>query len=743
MITPQSDIRASVSSSMAGATPFGAGMNGGDSDHASKSAAGASGNGSEQETYDALCERYAAVTDLDWPDFRDNEIHRLHPRKVTKGALEDIRKEGKRRQREREKARRKQEQDDAAYNANCAPESDDGGYISFGRYRMELDHKSRPGLYYANESGEPSFVCAAFRVLSENRDGQSQAWGLQLEIKDRDGRPHRISVPKSEIVADPITVKRRLADGGLDFGPRNMSDVLLDYLSQVKTSARTTVVNRCGWHDTAGGLVYVQSDQTIGDTGGDDVVLQADSPIGGAFADRGTVAEWRDNVAAVARDNSRLILAISTAFAGPLLDVAGQDGCGVNLEGASKIGKTTAMLMGVSVWGPRKHMLTWRATSNGLEGIAAAHNDCTLFLDELGQAEVREIGPTAYMLANGTGKTRSRRDGIARQPLSWRLLFLSTGEVGINARLAEVGQKSKAGQEVRLIGVPADAGQKHGIFEDLHGCADLDALANKIREAVALYHGTAGPAFVARLAIDRKNTPDKLATGLRQARDGFFKLHNITGSQGQVASVAACFALIAQAGELATGYDLTGWAKGDAVKALSTCFRAWLAARGSSEASLEQMGQIAQIRAFIGQHGDSRFQRIGIDAEENGDNAEPETYDGGPSDRRGFRVMLNRVGFRRKADSEKIDGETVDRYDYIFLRDLWASEVCKGTDPTEAAKTLRDAGYLLTDGDGRLTKKTGGLPAGLGRARCYVVSSRIMDAPETGVAPLKKGVANG
>ena len=87
----------------------------------------------------------------------------------------------------------------------------------------------------------------------------------------------------------------------------------------------------------------------------------------------------------------------------------------------------------------------------------------------MGSLDARDAGQVVYMLANGEGKARARRDGNTRPPAQWRLLFLSTGEVGITARLNEIGQKAKAGQEVRLAGVPADAGKGMGAFEDLHG----------------------------------------------------------------------------------------------------------------------------------------------------------------------------------------------------------------------------------------------------------------------------------
>ena len=112
------------------------------------------------------------------------------------------------------------------------------------------------------------------------------------------------------------------------------------------------------------------------------------------------------------------------------------------------------------------------------------------------------------------------------------------------------------------------------------------------------------------------------------------------------------------------------------------CFKAWLGDR-SITAMAETVSGIAQVRTFIAQHGDSRFQRIGKDEEENGPNAEPDDTDNGgglPGDRRPFRrVMLNRVGFRRKV------GE---RYEYLFLAEPWRDEVCKGWDARRVARDL-------------------------------------------------------
>jgi putative DNA primase/helicase len=84
------------------------------------------------------------------------------------------------------------------------------------------------------------------------------------------------------------------------------------------------------------------------------------------------------------------VLAISAAFAGPLLNLAGQEGGGVNIFGGSSQGKTTIAQAAASVWGRGSspgYVKAWRATANGLEGVAASTSDTVLMLDELGVVE--------------------------------------------------------------------------------------------------------------------------------------------------------------------------------------------------------------------------------------------------------------------------------------------------------------------------------------------------------------------
>ena len=176
-------------------------------------------------------------------------------------------------------------------------------------------------------------------------------------------------------------------------------------------------------------------------------------------------------------------------------------------------------------------------------------------------------------------------------------------------------------------------------------------------------------------------------------------------ADGQVGSVASRFALIAAAGELAIHYGVLPWPQGEARRAAAVCFQAWLGQRGNVVAG-EDAQAIAQVRAFIEAHGESRFTVLG---------AAPLNALGQPIESR----TINRVGFR-----ERIGAGEAERWDYLILPEAWRNEVCKGLDAEAAAKVLADRALLRRDPDARLTIKRS-LPDH-GRLRVYVVRGDIL-----------------
>lgn len=551
------------------------------------------------------------------------------------------------------------------------------------------------GVYFTGFDQEgnakaPLWVCAPLHIIAKTRGTKSADWGRLLEWRDPDGRPHRWAVPAELLAGDGLEVRRELMRLGLEVAPsKRARDLLSTYMQVWPVTERARCVERLGWH----GAVYVLPEEAIG-AEAEAVVFQSSAAVEPAYAQAGTAAHWRDGVATLAAGNSRMVFAIACAFAPVLAALVGEDSGGFHLRGKSSSGKSTALALAASVWGnPASFTRLWRTTTNGLEGLAAVHSDCVLILDELSQMDPKDAGDAAYLLANGQGKTRASRAGMARQPARWRLLFLSAGEESLAAMMGRAGKRSNAGQEVRLADIEADAGAGLGAFETLHGHQTGAALSLALKDGAAQHHGAVGVEWLRRVVADRVSLAERAGELVRE----FVAEHTRPDSPGQVMRVARRFGLVAAAGELAS--ELTGWKGGEAFEAVGKCFTAWLDGFGG-DSSREDRALLGQVRAFFEMHGASRFEDMAATVEQR---------------------IPNRAGFWR-------DGEDGARQ-FLVLPEVFKREVCQGFDAKAAAQVLVKAGLIQPSGDGKATRNTR-LPGIGATARVYVFTGKVWESVE-------------
>ena len=570
--------------------------------------------------------------------------------------------------------------------------------------------------------GDPieTWIGAPLYVLGKTRDTDGNSWGLLLEWNDPEGRRHTWAMPKSLLVGKDTTAwLGRLVDEGWAGAPSTKARNLLAlYLAMYETKHLVRCVDRTGWHegvfvlpdtvkksspttkslsDVSDGsdephshndLKASDKQNTMSDASdGERIVLQvrtAHNP----FRVGGTLEGWQSTIGTLARGNSRVMLPVCASLASLLLEMSGQESGGFNFIGGSSTGKTTALVAAGSVWGKGSssggYIQNWRATDNGLEGIAALHSDAVLCLDEIGQAPGRTIKEASYMLSNGMGKVRASADGSARTVKTWRIMILSTGEKGLADKIVEEGGKVQAGQLVRLVDIPADAGAGFGAFESLHGYESPQAFSEAIKQAAATHYGHAARAFIAAYlnsAEAKTEIPLFMAQGL--------ELICPKDATSQVQRVAKRFLLCAAAGEAAVKWGILPWKKKEALAAVKVCFEAWLALRGGVGAT-EDNAILEQVHLFIEQHGTSRFQDIDNPAH----------------------ICINRVGFRRKIQND---------IEFMILPECFKAEVCKGLNAKRAATLLLEHG-LLIPGEGRnLMRRSPCELPGFGRKRCYTI----------------------
>jgi len=352
------------------------------------------------------------------------------------------------------------------------------------------------------------------------------------------------------------------------------------------------------------------------------------------------------------------------------------------------------------VYGGRNYLQRWRATDNGIESLAAQHSDGLLCLDELAQMDGRVAGEAAYMLANGQGKQRANRTGGARNRLAWRLLFFSAGEIGLAEHMGEANKRTRAGQELRMIDLPADAGAGRGIFEDLHEFDSGGALSQHLTRATEATFGTAGRAWLEHLV----GRTEGLARLLRERMDAAEARIVPEMASGQVQRVGRRFALVAVAGEMATEAGLTGWPAGAAINAVHRCFKSWVEARPAGIGMSEDAQMLRQVRGWFGLHGDARF----TDWHRADDDHAPKT--------------MNRAGWRKAIKTTTGLDELVG-YEWFVLPDVFRTEACKGFSERAALRLLARLGHLHTEGRGFTCRAS---PPGADKSQVIRVKSSLL-----------------
>ena len=495
----------------------------------------------------------------------------------------------------------------------------------------------------------------------------------------------------SLLAGDGSEYRGRLLDGGLFIAPGHKArDLLTVYLQTAWPEGRALCVGRVGWQ----GKNFVLPDETIGPEDAGTVIFQTAQQSEHLLNTAGTLSEWCENVGRPCSGNSRLVIAVSCAFAGPLLSLVGAESGGIHFHGATSTGKSTALLVGGSVLGGggrNGFVQSWRNTEAAIEITAELHNDLCLYLDELAQIDAREAANTVYLLGNASGKGRGNRHLGARKRMNWSLLYVSAGEITLADHVQTAGKRTRGGAEVRLLNIDADAGAGMGLFEDLHGAESAEAFSRQLKDAARRFYGAPLRAYLAYIVKGRLETEKTV----RKCQEEFLRKYVPQDASGEVSRATQRFGLIAAGGELATQAGITGWQPGEATAAAARGLESWIANRGTMGAC-DKEAAIGQVRKFIETTGASRFQVV--------DGSEDQ-------------VVVNRAGFRRRTK----DGAT----EYLILPETFKSEVCAGFDYRMVVHALADRGFLEFQPPD-LTKNVR-IPGHRNTVRVFCVNSSILE----------------
>lgn len=555
------------------------------------------------------------------------------------------------------------------------------------------------GLYYVetNKDGEAHQVrlCGPLSVPALGRDAEGGSWGPVLEFLDRDGLRRREVIPFKLFLGEGHDGVKQLADLGLEIASgRQTLDRLKAYIVGARTERRARLVDQTGWH----GRAFVFPDGAIGEN--DELLLfRGNRRALGAYATRGSLSDWQTNIAHWANGNPRLMFCLCTPLTGPLLKPLAASSVTFNMGGESSTGKTGGITAGCSTWGPPEAQVhSWRATSNALEFTAAQHNDTLLCLDELKEVDPKEADAVVYMLSNQRGKGRAHHAGGLRESTSWRIVGLSSGEMGLADHLASAGKKHHAGQQVRFIEIAADAGAGLGMWNDVHGMLDGGkGFTEMLKKNASRYYGTAGRAFVAELVKRQDEVPR-----LWRSHDlAFAEDYKPANAGGQVLRVLSAFSLVAFAGALAAKWGIVPWAEQDVIAAAGGLFEEWLKER-PTKGNAEEAQIISHVRGVLERTWQSKFVDWARTTEDRADLSR-------------MAAVHDSLGFRKR---DVPFDESNPSYLFYITRQRFVEEFAAkgGFKHKRVASLLKARGVLVCDADSTTLRET--LPNGDPRSYC-------------------------
>jgi putative DNA primase/helicase len=439
------------------------------------------------------------------------------------------------------------------------------------------------------------WICSPLHVIAiTSRDGAD--FGRLLRFRNTLGHWCNWAMPMHLLKGSGEDLRGELLNMGVEIDP-DAFRVLNRYLQSQQPKRRMIAAASTGWH---GKRLFIMPSQNIGEG---EAIFQSESSNLDDYRKGGTLDGWQAEIGNRCVGNPILMLAVCTALAGPLLFHLKRSGGGFHIYGDSSQGKTAAEQAGASVWGHGKEfMRSWRSTSNGLEGVAALHNDTLLALDEIGEADPREIGNLVYGVTNGVGRSRATRTGAARKNQRWQLMLLSSGELTLSQHMAEAGKLSRAGQEIRMLDIRADQ-NPFGAWAELHGLLGGREFSDAILSASTTHYGHAGPAFVGKLL--ECGEVHELPTMLAELRQ-IFPIEN-----GQEGRAAERFAIVAMAGELAIAWGILPAPEGSARDAMLVLYNDWRSNQGKG---LSEDAKIRKsIRNFLSRYGEAMFSQLGVE----------------------------------------------------------------------------------------------------------------------------------
>jgi putative DNA primase/helicase len=280
---------------------------------------------------------------------------------------------------------------------------------------------------------EPLFV----KQTVQNLDTKDVHLDFCYKLK---GTYQEIKIGMGQLVPNELI---KLMSKGVDI-PHEFVKVIATYLrEQQKLAPHKVLFHQVGWHrDDQKQLVFRHNRMISAHS---DIRARNDNEQGSYNLEpKGDLVAWvemiKKEVVGHAPLETVLAFGFSSAIIGYLSHLYDDvDTMIAHLAGNSTQGKTTAALLGVSIFGMPSHKKkglgkSWNGTTNSLINMLGGNFGIPIVLDELSMSNAASLTSVLYILASGQEKARLTDTIQQRKQGMWALAILSTGELSIFER---------------------------------------------------------------------------------------------------------------------------------------------------------------------------------------------------------------------------------------------------------------------------------------------------------------------
>ncbi|HVW52735.1 MAG TPA: DUF927 domain-containing protein [Trinickia sp.] len=405
-----------------------------------------------------------------------------------------------------------------------------------------------------------------------------------------------IELPET-LLAQPRELALALINHGVEL--ESSADAIAHISAYLKSLPKAPLykrVRRDGWINPDGSGGYAFRKYIYDASGKMRIIRAADQDH--ARERKGSIDEWRACIRLLEANPLPLSI-VCFALAAPLLRPFGHSSFSVSIVGQSSSGKSTLLRLAQSLLTYPQRLATWAGTANGLLARAVDHNDLPFIVDEIGQADPRDLSQLIYDLTNGMGKLRAAPDGSAAMPSSVSTIIVTAGEESVFDRMSRIGHSPTGGHRARFVTLNVKGQQ--GIVSHLQGSSDSANYVRDLNSRVRKTYGVAWPPYIEYVAKHLDGLKTKFARLRDDIRKGIAQGFTLNDFDNIESRVLDHFTIAAFAGYVAVDAKVIDLPKPAIGQAMRACFANWFDGTTSGR-SASAKTIIREVQAHVRKH---------------------------------------------------------------------------------------------------------------------------------------------